>query len=126
MQDHIEHEFLELNDCRADAAACLPPSVRVKTRVALGLDHDARRVPFHVSIEHTPDSSGVIYGCHEDDGADRVLIAPRRKNPALAFGSGFAPGNLHHIRYTEPSELPDLPCRQILVREAAADELEIL
>lgn len=125
MQNDIEHELLELNDFCPNAAARFPPSVRIKTRVAFSLNRDARRMAFHFSIEYPAYSSGVVFSCHEHNGPELLLVAPWRKNLTLTFGSSFGSGNLHDIGHAEPSELPDLPCRQILVREPAADELEI-
>ena len=125
MQNDIEHEFLQLNDFDPNAAARFPPSVRIKTRVAFSLNRDTCRMTFHFSIEYPTHASGVIPGGHEHNGAELLLVAPWRKNLTFTFGSSFGSGNLHDIRYAKPSELADLPCRQILVGEPAADELEI-
>src|SRR5262249_32898617 len=125
MQNHIQHKFLELDDFRPNANARFPPSVRVEIRIAFGFNHDARRMAFHVSIDHPAYSSGVIPCGHEHDGVHTVLLTPWRKNPALTSASCFLPGNLRDIRYTKPSQLANLPCGSILVGEPPAYELEI-
>jgi len=125
VQNDIEYEFLELNDFCPNAAARFPPSVRVKTRVAFGLNRDTRRMALHFSIEYAAHSPGVIAGGHEHNGPELLPVAPWRKNLAFTFSSSFGSRNLHDVRHAKPSELPDLPCRQILIREPAADELEI-
>ncbi len=80
---------------------------------------------FHISIEYPAYSSGVIPGGHEHDRPDPVLVAPWGKNLAFTFGSGFVSWNLHDIRYAKPSQLPNLPCREIFVGQPPTDELKI-
>ena len=55
-----------------------------------------------------------------------MLVAPRRKHLAFAFGSSFGSGDLHDIRHAKPPQLANLPCASILVREPPADELVVV
>ena len=55
-----------------------------------------------------------------------MLVAPRGKHLAFAFGSGFGYGDLHDIRHAKPPQLANLPCASILVREPPADELVVI
>jgi hypothetical protein len=126
VENGVEYKFLELDDFCPDAAALLPPSVRVKTRVAFRLNRDTRRMAFHDSIEHAAYSSGVIPSNYEHNGSEFVLVAPWRKNLTFAFGASFGSGNLHDIRYAKRPQLPNLPCACILIGQPPADELEIL
>jgi hypothetical protein len=45
---------------------------------------------------------------------------------AFAIGSSFAFGDLHNIRHAKQSQLANLPCAAILVREPSADELVVI
>src|SRR5947209_703597 len=125
MHDEIEHELLEFNNFHSNAGAGLPPMVRIEGRVALGFNHDTRRMSLHVAMEHAPYSAGMVLGRHEHDGTDRMLVGPWCKNFALASGPRFISGNLQDIGDTKPSELPDLPGRQVLIGKSASNEFEI-
>jgi hypothetical protein len=81
-------------------------------------------MPFHDSIEYATHSSGVISSRNEHNGPEFMPVAPRRKNMTFTFGSSFISGNLHDIRYAK--ELPNLPCRRILVGKPTADKLKVL
>ena len=54
-----------------------------------------------------------------------MLVAPWRKRLAFSFGSDVGSGDLHHIRHAKPSQLTNLPCSRIFVRESPADELVV-
>jgi len=54
-----------------------------------------------------------------------MLVAPWRKRLAFTFGSNVGSGDLHDIHYAKPSQLTNLPCSRIIVREPAADELVV-
>jgi hypothetical protein len=125
MQNEIESKLLEFYDFRPDAATGLPPSVWVKTRISLRLNRDVRRVAFHNSIDDSAYSSGMVSRDHEHDGPELMLVAPLWKNQAFTFGSILRSGNFHDVRYAKPTELANLPCACILVREAPPDKLEI-
>jgi hypothetical protein len=81
---------------------------------------------FHGSIEHSLRSSRVVPTGHEHNGPELVLVAPCRKHMAFAIGSSFAFGDLHNIRHAKQSQLANLPCAAILVREPSADELVVI
>jgi hypothetical protein len=125
VQNDVEYEFLKFYDFCPNAGARFPPSVRIKTGVAFSLNLDTCQMAFHVSIEHPAYSSGVIHRDHEHNEPELVLVAPRCKNLAFTFCSRFVSRNLHDVRYAKPSQLPNLPCRRIFVREPSADELKI-
>ncbi len=125
MQNGLEHEFLEFDDFCSDAAASLPPPVRVKTGVARGLNRDTCRMTFHDPIEHSPHSSRVVSSRHEHNGSELVLVAPWRKHLAFTLGSNVGSGDFHDIRHAEPYQLPNLPCARILVRQPAPDKFVI-
>src|SRR5216684_8820988 len=125
MQNDLEHEFLEFDDFCSDAAASLPPPVRVKTGVARGLNRDTCRMTFHDPIEHSPHSSRVVSSRHEHNGSELVLVAPWRKHLAFTLGSNVGSGDFHDIRHAEPYQLPNLPCARILVRQPAPDKFVI-
>jgi hypothetical protein len=75
-------------------------------------------VPFHDSIEHSPQSSRVVPSGHEHNGSELMLVAPWRKHLTFTFGSSVGSGDLNDIRDAKPPQLANLPCRRILVREA--------
>jgi hypothetical protein len=54
-----------------------------------------------------------------------MLVAPWRKHLGLTFASSVGSGDLHDIRHAKPSQLANLPCTRILVREPPADELVV-
>ena len=54
-----------------------------------------------------------------------MLVAPSRKHLGFTFGSNVGSGDLHDIRHAKPSQLANLPCTRILVREPPADELVV-
>jgi hypothetical protein len=87
VQDDLEQEFLELDDFCPKAAARFPPSVGVEICVAHGFDHDACRMAFHDSVEHSPQSSRVIRMGHKQDGFELMLVAPCRQRLDFLFGS---------------------------------------
>jgi hypothetical protein len=80
----------------------------------------------HFSIEYSTHSSGVVISGHEHNGAKLVPVAPRRENLSFTFCASFGPVDLHDIFDTKPTQLSNLPCRFILVRELSSDELEVL
>src|SRR5262245_49558175 len=105
VQHGVEHELLELNDYRSDAAASFPPSVRIKTRVARVSNRDTCRMTFHDSIKHSSQSSRVVLSSHEHDGSELILVTPRRKHQTFTFGPNVGYGNLHDIRHAKPLQL---------------------
>ena len=54
-----------------------------------------------------------------------MLVAPLRKRVTFSFGSNVGSRDLHHIRHAKPSQLTNLPCSRIFVREPPADELVV-
>jgi len=54
-----------------------------------------------------------------------MLVAPWRKHLGFTFGSNVGSGDLHDIRHAKPSQLANLPCSRIFVREPPADELVV-
>jgi hypothetical protein len=102
VQNGLKHELLELNDFCPHAAASFPPSVRIKARVARGLNRDTGRMAFHHSIEHSPHSSRVILRGHEHNGSEPMLVAPWRKHLTFTFGSNVGSGDLDDIRHAKP------------------------
>lgn len=126
MQSDIQHELLELDQFCARAVPRLPPLIGSKGGILLGPHRDACRMAFHQSIEDASHTPGVVLGSNEDHGPECVLVAPRRKHLAFAVRASFFCGNLHDLRYAEPSQLLNLPRRRILVGKSSANELEIL
>ena len=51
-----------------------------------------------------------------------LLVGPFRKHLTFIFGS-IDSGDLHNIRYAKRPQLPNLPCRLILIGKPSADEL---
>jgi hypothetical protein len=80
---------------------------------------------FHDSIKHSPQSSRLLPIGHEHNGSEPMLVAPWRKRLAFSFGSDVCSGDLHHICDAKPSQLTNLPCSRIFVRESPADELVV-
>src|SRR6266481_8868808 len=78
---------------------------------------------FHDPIEHSPHSSRVVSSRHEHNGSELMLVAPWRKYLAFTLGSNVGSGDFHDIRHAEPSQLANLPCARILVRQPAPDKL---
>src|SRR2546423_14809016 len=80
---------------------------------------------FHEPIEHSPQSSRVVPSGHEHNGSEPMLVAPWWKRLAFSFGSNVGSADLHHIRHAKPSQLTNLTCSRIFIREAPADELVV-
>ena len=80
---------------------------------------------FHDSIEYSPQSPRVVPSGYEHNGSELMLVAPRRKHLAFAFGSSIGSGDFHNVRHAERPQLANLPCARILVRKAPADELVV-
>src|SRR6516165_3694840 len=80
---------------------------------------------FHDSVEHSPQSSRMVPSGHEHNGLEPMLVAPWRKHLGFTFGSNVGSGDLHDIRHAKPSQLANLPCSRIFVREPPADELVV-
>src|ERR1700742_1739578 len=100
MQNNVEQEFLKLKDLCPDPAACFPPSVGVKRRVACWLNHYMCRMALHDSVEHSPQSSRVILSSHDYNRTELMLLAPCRKHPTFSFGA-IDSSDLYDIRYTK-------------------------
>src|SRR6516225_8248130 len=82
-------------------------------------------MPFHDSIKHSPQASRVVPSGHEYNGSEPMLVAPWRKHLGFTFGSNVGSGDLHDISHAKPSQLANLPCSRIFVREPSADELVV-
>ena len=82
-------------------------------------------MPFHCSIEPSPQSSRVVPCGHEHNGSELILVAPLRKHLTFTFGSNLGSADLDDIGHAEPPQFANLPCARILVREPAAHELVI-
>src|SRR6516225_2843962 len=82
-------------------------------------------MPFHDSIKHSPQASRVVPSGHEYNGSEPMLVAPWRKHLGFTFGSNVGSGDLHDIRHAKPSQLANLPCSRIFVRESPADEFVV-
>jgi hypothetical protein len=54
-----------------------------------------------------------------------MLVTPWWKHLTFTFGPNVGSGDLHDIRNAKPSQLANLPCAGILVREPSADELAV-
>ena len=79
---------------------------------------------FHVSVEHSPQSSRVILSGHHYNGSEMLLVAPLRKHLTFTFGS-IDFGDLRNIRHAEHPQLANLSCRFILIRNPSVDELMV-
>jgi len=95
--------------CSTMSNKSFSPSVGVKTRVARGFDRDARRMAFHDSVEHAPQSSRVIRMGHEHNRSKLMLVAPLGKRLNFLFGS-FDGRDSHDIRHTKRPQLANLGC----------------
>jgi hypothetical protein len=84
-----------------------------------------RRVAFHDSTEHSPQSSRVVPSGHEHNGSELMLVAPSREHLAFTFGPNVGSRYFHDIRHTKPPQLADLRCARILVRKSPANEFVI-
>jgi hypothetical protein len=96
VQHDVEQEFLEFDNLYPDAEASFPPSIRVKSRVVRGTNHDPCLVSCHCAVEHSPQSSRVVPRRHKHNGSELMLFAPCWKHLALIFGSADC-GNFYDI-----------------------------
>src|SRR5712692_5026972 len=91
----------------------------------LGANRDTCRMALHDPIEHSPYSSRVVSRRHEYNGSELMLLAPWRKHLAFTLGSNLGSGDFHDIRHAERSQLANLPCARILIRQPAPDKFVI-
>ena len=82
-------------------------------------------MPFHDSIERSPQSSRVVPSGHEHNGSELMLVAPWRKHLTYTFGPNVGSRDLHDVRHAKPPQVANLPCARILIRESPADELVV-